>query len=52
MHRDLKPENVFLTKDEKGKIMSKIGDFGCSKREEVAQTMFIGTAYYSDPITI
>eukprot|EP00478_Filoreta_tenera_P006078 GABV01007671.1.p1 GENE.GABV01007671.1~~GABV01007671.1.p1 ORF type:complete len:111 (-),score=43.31 GABV01007671.1:3-335(-) len=30
IHRDLKPANIFLTENEEGKLIPKIGDFGIS----------------------
>ncbi|MBK7396093.1 MAG: serine/threonine protein kinase [Myxococcales bacterium] len=31
VHRDLKPANVFLTRDLRGELLPKVGDFGISK---------------------
>jgi len=60
VHRDLKPENIFLTKDEEGKLVVKIVDFGLAKFYEPttpdAQTVrltregaLFGTPAYMSP---
>ncbi len=37
LHRDIKPDNIFVTKDDAGKDVVKILDFGISKILEVAE---------------
>lgn len=51
VHRDLKPENLFLSRDEEGKLVVKILDFGIAKMLQSASTTTIagGTAAYMAP---
>ena len=50
IHRDLKPDNIFLTRDDEGKLLVKVLDFGIAKLREVsAHTVtgaFLGTPAY------
>ncbi|HEU4405379.1 MAG TPA: protein kinase [Polyangiaceae bacterium] len=60
VHRDLKPDNIFLVRDDEGRELVKILDFGIAKRTNVnleslsknASTKhgaFLGTPYYMSP---
>jgi hypothetical protein len=50
IHRDIKPDNIFLTRDDEGKLVVKLVDFGIAKlRESGAHTptgMVLGTPAY------
>jgi serine/threonine-protein kinase len=50
VHRDLKPDNIFLTRDDDGRLLVKILDFGIAKiRESETHTMTglaVGTPAY------
>ena len=50
VHRDLKPDNIFLTRDDEGKVLVKIVDFGIAKmRESTSHTvtgLAVGTPAY------
>jgi serine/threonine-protein kinase len=57
-HRDLKPANVFLTKDEDGRLLVKLLDFGIARSAKPARTrspfmtgkdMVLGTPSYMSP---
>lgn len=57
-HRDLKPANVFLTKDEDGRLLVKLLDFGIARSQKPFNTrspfatgkdMVLGTPSYMSP---
>jgi serine/threonine protein kinase len=57
-HRDLKPANVFLTKDEDGRLLVKLLDFGIARTSKPFRTrspfttgkdMVLGTPSYMSP---
>ncbi len=55
VHRDLKPANVFLTRDLRGELLPKVGDFGISKVltpgeiELTREHGVVGTLLYMSP---
>jgi len=52
LHRDLKPQNIMLSRDSKGFIHAKIGDFGLSRKmstNTVYARSRVGTPYYMAP---
>jgi serine/threonine-protein kinase len=56
VHRDLKPENIFLARDDEGRAVPKVLDFGISKIvdeasiEDRTQTgVIVGTPHYMAP---
>ncbi len=55
VHRDIKPENILLTKDNKGKRIAKLGDFGLAKNYLVhggtltGVNEWMGTIMFSPP---
>lgn len=58
VHRDLKPANVFLTRDEDGRLLVKVFDFGIARTRKPFQTaspfatnknMVLGTPSYMSP---
>ena len=57
-HRDLKPANIFLTKDEDGRLLVKLLDFGIARTQKPFRTrspfatgkdMVLGTPSYMSP---
>lgn len=57
-HRDLKPANVFLTRDEDGRLLVKVFDFGIARTRKPIRTaspfatskdMVLGTPSYMSP---
>jgi serine/threonine-protein kinase len=50
IHRDLKPDNIFLSRDDEGKLLVKVVDFGIAKLREIsahtATGTFLGTPAY------
>jgi serine/threonine-protein kinase len=53
LHRDVKPENVFLTKDDRGRLLAKLLDFGVAElvaeRKEGDPHTLVGTLEYMAP---
>jgi eukaryotic-like serine/threonine-protein kinase len=55
VHRDMKPENIFLRKDEDGRFIAKVGDFGLSRSYVfhggtiTQEGEWAGTAAYCSP---
>lgn len=55
VHRDLKPANVFLTRDLRGELVPKVGDFGISKLSAPGEVELtrehgaVGTLAYMSP---
>eukprot|EP00800_Vazella_pourtalesii_P011811 TRINITY_DN28401_c0_g1_i1.p1 TRINITY_DN28401_c0_g1~~TRINITY_DN28401_c0_g1_i1.p1 ORF type:complete len:300 (-),score=55.00 TRINITY_DN28401_c0_g1_i1:193-1092(-) len=48
-HRDLKPENILLTKNQYGKTVLKLGDFGYAEEKNQTMTEALYTFYYGAP---
>jgi eukaryotic-like serine/threonine-protein kinase len=50
IHRDLKPDNIFLSRDDEGKLLVKVVDFGIAKLREISTHTvtgaFLGTPAY------
>ena len=55
MHRDIKPANVLYMFGERGQVVYKLADFGCSKKIQVESSgtkSLIGTALWMAPEVI